>query len=482
MLFNHQRTVHISLHVNWLVVRGHGCLLHSFRQRGVTVADPCDVLGRATVLHGKRALHDELSGSVAHDVRSKNLIRALLSDELHHTGGVAVGACTRVGHHGERSLGVFDALLLALLLRQAYPRHLGVRVQDARHVGVVHVSVLTSHRFHARHAILLSLVSKHGSGNAVANGVNAGDVRLEVVVHLNHPAVHLDAKRLEAKSLREWAAPDGYEHVVALKRLRISARRGLHRQLDGVSVALGSRHLRLVLELESFLLELSLHRLADFAVHAGNHVRQELDDGDLRAEARPDARHLQPDDAASDADKVLRNLLERDGARAADNALLVNGHAGKRRHLAAGGDENVLRLNRLLATLAERHLHLTSLGNAAPALRVRHLVLLEESLNTRREPRDGVILGLHHALDADADVADGDSVLVEVVLSVVVVVAGVEQRLGRDAPDVQARSSERASSFDARHLHSELSRLDGCDVPSRPSPDHDEVLHLPRRR
>ncbi len=51
------------------------------------------------------------------------------------------------------------------------------------------------------------------------------------------------------------------------------------------------------------------------ARHGGHDVVQELDDGDLRAQALPDRAHLQADVAAADHDQLLGHRLQRDRAR-----------------------------------------------------------------------------------------------------------------------------------------------------------------------
>ena len=75
---------------------------------------------------------------------------------------------------------------------------------------------------------------------------------------------------------------------------------------------------------------------------------------------------------------------------------------------------------------------------------------------------------------------DGDAVLGHGVVGVVEQVAGVQERLGRDAPDVQAGASEGAATLDARHLEAELSALDGGDVAAGAAADDDDVLLLAR--
>jgi hypothetical protein len=52
---------------------------------------------------------------------------------------------------------------------------------------------------------------------------------------------------------------------------------------------------------------------------------------------------------------------------------------------------------------------------------------------------------------------------------------GVEQGLGRDAPDVEAGPAERLPALDAGGLQPELRGPDGGDIATGPGADHDQV-------
>ena len=67
-----------------------------------------------------------------------------------------------------------------VLFGQADLRELGVRVDDARAGGVVHVPAPAGHRLDGGDAFLLGLVGEHEPADHVADRVDAGDVGLEV--------------------------------------------------------------------------------------------------------------------------------------------------------------------------------------------------------------------------------------------------------------------------------------------------------------
>ena len=87
---------------------------------------------------------------------------------------------------------------------------------------------------------------------------------------------------------------------------------------------------------------------ADLEVHAGQDAVEELDDGDLRAEAALDRAELEADDAGADDQQPLRHLVELERAGRGDDDLLVDLDAGQRVDVGAGGDDDVLRLDDLV--------------------------------------------------------------------------------------------------------------------------------------
>ncbi len=52
----------------------------------------------------------------------------------------------------------------------------------------------------------------------------------------------------------------------------------------------------------------------------------------------------------------------------------------------------------------------------------------------------------------------------------------VQQRLRRDAADVEAGAAERLVLFDYRRLQSELGAFDGADIAAGPGTDHDDIV------
>src|SRR5262249_35637187 len=91
------------------------------------------------------------------------------------------------------------------------------------------------------------------------------------------------------------------------------------------------------------------------------------------------------------------------------------------------------------------------------------------------EARDGLVLARHHGREVEADTLDLDAVPRQHMPGLGVFFGGVEQRLRRDAADIEAGAAQRLALVDAYRLHAELCRPDRGDIAARPSPDHHHI-------
>ena len=107
------------------------------------------------------------------------------------------------------------------------------------------------------------------------------------------------------------------------------------------------------LELHALLLEDLGRFLADFAVHAGEQLVEEFDHRDLGAEPPPDQPSSSPITPPPITTRCFGHLgqLERAGGIDDDALGVVDLDAGQRRDRGAGGDDDVLRGDRLAADL-----------------------------------------------------------------------------------------------------------------------------------
>ena len=124
---------------------------------------------------------------------------------------------------------------------------------------------------------------------------------------------------------------------------------------------------------------------------------------------------------------------------------------------------------------AGRHLDdVPRLQRPAP-LRPRDLVLPEQELDALRVLPDDVVLPLEHRREIERQLSDADAVRRRRVSSKLVMLRRRQQRLGRNAADVDARAAERLVHLDANGGQPELRGTNGGDITARAAADDDDV-------
>ncbi len=338
-----------------------------------------------------------------------------------------------------------------------------------------------------RGSLILRLVGEHRAGDRVTDRIDAVDVGLVVAVGLDAPALverHADLLQAEAFDVR--AAADRDEHDVGFEHLRAAVALG-RRNADGKRPALllNARHFRAETERQALLLEDALALLRHLAVEARKDAVEEFHDRHLRAEPPPHRSDLKSDHAGADDEEPLRHGFELKRSGRGDDALFVDLHTWKRRRFRAGRDHDRLRLDRLAAALRKRHLHLAGRRDARASVQEVDLVLLEEEGDTVDVRLNGRVLVRHHRGEIELRRADADAELGEAVPRLLEHLGRIEQRLGGDAADVQARAAQGRPLFDDGNLHAELRRLDCADIAARAGADDGQIVlshDIPSRR
>ncbi|MNP18380.1 hypothetical protein D3C76_1108630 [compost metagenome] len=113
-----------------------------------------------------------------------------------------------------------------------------------------------------------------------------------------------------------------------------------------------------------------------------------------------------------------------------------------------------------------------------------HAVGLEQGGHAAGQVLDDGVLAANHRRDVDADALGFDAVDFEAFVSLMVLVGAVQQRLGRNAADVQAGAAQSGLAFlvlvllDAGGLETELGCLDGGNVAAGARTNHYHVEFL----
>jgi hypothetical protein len=217
--------------------------------------------------------------------------------------------------------------------------------------------------------------------------------------------------------------------------------------------------------------------LDEIAVGALHQSVEHLDHVDARAQRRVDGGHLQADDSAADDQHALRDALEQQRARGVDDALVLR-HEGQLHRLAAGGDDRLGELDHLLRRSCRpcpRPLRGGAVEEAADAR--EHFVTLRALAMPARPPVSFLTtpsLNARSFVEVDLGRAVLDAVAAGA-LDLVHHAGRVQQRLARDAADVQAHAAERVVALDQHRLHAEVGAAEGRRVAAGAGAEHEHL-------
>ena len=160
-----------------------------------------------------------------------------------------------------------------------------------------------------------------------------------------------------------------------------------------------------------------------------------------------------------------------------NDRLLVDLHPREPRDIRTGGDDDRLGFERGLLAVLRLDGHASRRGDATLAAHPVDLVLLEQIGDAVDVGGDRVVLVLHHRAEIELGRRDDDAEGREAMRRLVEHFGGVEERLGRNAADVEAGSAERLHLLDHGDLHAELGRANGADVAAGAGADDNEIVH-----
>ena len=155
---------------------------------------------------------------------------------------------------------------------------------------------------------------------------------------------------------------------------------------------------------------------------------------------------------------------------------LVDVDAGQPGDVRAGGDDDALGLELLLAAVCVGHLDLAGPEDRARAVDGVDLVLLEQEGDAVDVALHALVLEGQHLGEIELGRGHLDAHGGEAVSRFLEQLGGMQQRLGGDAADVEAGAAEGGALLHHGHLHAELRRADGAHVAARAGADDDQVV------
>ena len=225
--------------------------------------------------------------------------------------------------------------------------------------------------------------------------------------------VLLHAGLVEAEPVGVGHAADRDQHDIGFDRFGRAALGRLDLGLQRRARRIDAGDLGAELEGDALLFQDALRLPADLVVEARQDAVEEFDHRHLRAEPPPHRAELEPDHAGADHQQPLRHLVERDRLIRGDDALAVDVDALELRHIGAGGDDDVLGLQRLRLAVGALDLDLARRGDAAGAVHRIDLVLLEQVIDALDVAVDALVLELHQRGEIELRRADADAHLAQ---------------------------------------------------------------------
>src|SRR5215211_5623041 len=435
--------------MNRLALRGHRGLSDNLREARVGVHGHPDFLRRTLHELGEDALGDQVRHLRPDGVHPEYEVGLGVGYDLEEPVGLALDQGLADGPERELRLLDFVAFLLGLRLIEPERCYLRTAEGDPRdEVAVLGHGVLAGHVLDGDDTLVSGLVGEPETPDYVPRRVHAVFGRPPIPVDLDDAAVvDLHVGGVEVEVLDNSLPPDRHEQrlrlegvspvgltrrwifaavatTLALGLLLLLRACGGNGDLDPavgllqtLGIGLCAREHR-----DAPVLELLLEGLGDLRVLQWYETVEDLDDGHLGAEVVVHARELDADGSgAKDYHRLRVALVVGDDVVRRDYLLAVELQAGQAVDGGAGGDQDVLRLELLLAVLG-LYLYLLGLDEAANPVVEGDLVLLHQALHAAPELGDDLLAALGRLRIVELYLADLDPVLLAV--------SGIVQQMG----------------------------------------------------
>jgi hypothetical protein len=218
--------------------------------------------------------------------------------------------------------------------------------------------------------------------------------------------------------------------------------------------------------------ELALERPHEVGIRARHQAVERLDDRDLGPERGVYRRELEADDAAADDEEPRRHVGERERGGRVEHARVVR-PAGQSDGTRARRDDRMLEVDRDVA-LRRRDAHLLRAGEGAGARHDLDAARLRELRESTRELPDDAVLVCAELREVELRRAELDAGVGEPARRGEHL-RDVQQRLGRDAADVQADAAERGMALDQHDRAAEIRGAERRGVAAGSGAEHEDV-------
>ena len=173
--------------------------------------------------------------------------------------------------------------------------------------------------------------------------------------------------------------------------------------------------------------------------------------------------------------EMLGHFFELERTCRGDDTLFVDLDARQIGGNRARSDHDVFGVDFGGTTVLGGHCYLARPGDRAGPPKRRDLVLFEQIFDAPGIGRNGIVLMGHHRIEIEFGRADLDPELGKVCASLFKHFRSMQQRLGGNAPDIEAGAAKAGPFLDHRDLHAQLGGAHRADIAPRARPDDGEI-------
>ena len=215
-------------------------------------------------------------------------------------------------------------------------------------------------------------------------------------------------------------------------------------------------------------------RLDQVGVGAGDELVHQLHDGDARAQLGVDGGHLEPDDPAAEHEQPPGDVLDLERGGRVEHPRVVVRDEGQAHRLGAGRDDRLVEPDDAGPSVRARDLDAVRRDEAAGPLQRRDLALLGQPGQAPDELADDAVLPRPQPVQVDGRGPEGQAVLAHL-LGLGDHLRGVQQRLRRDAADVEADPAQGVAAVDDHDLEPEVGRAERRGVAAGAGAEHEQA-------
>src|SRR5690606_11641508 len=246
----------------------------------------------------------------------------------------------------------------------------------------------------------------------------------------------------------------------------------------------GAGHASAQADVQALLGQGLLGFLGDLIVGSSEELVHGFQHGDFGTQASPYRAQLETDHTGADHTQLLRHALEFQGTGGVDDDVLIDRGRRDLNRLGTGSDDHVSGFDYLGLAIETGHFDLLASQQLAVTFQQGHAVGLEQRTDAAGQVLTDGCRATDHRRYVDGHALGFDTVNSEAFFGFVVLPGAVQQRLGRNATDVQAGTAERDLAvlalvfLDASGFQTELRCFDGGYVATRAGTDDYHVEFL----